>query len=466
MRNARRQFPFFSPPLVLLPSPPPVLRGRVRVGVFAIAMALLAACTVHPQGEKQERQSAIDVGKSFTTTQPSPLPDNPTRDDLVHYAMLNNADLQQQYWQWRSAIEQIPIDGTQPTSLAISLGTTLNNGSLALDRTVITAANDPMTDIAFPGKLSTAARRSLENARAAGVRFRKTQFELRRKVLSAYDDYALNAELIRLGEENIQLLQTTATITEARSRSGMAGQQDVLKAHNEVDMAKNDVENMRSQLPIQQGALNALLNRSPTAAIPVPDSLPPQRLMTGSDQHLFDRAAKMNPELIALVDEIRAKQEDIHLAKLQYYPDFDVAASTDLKGIAQSVLGEFTVPILRYEALHAAVVQAEANFPRHRSPAAARRAATSPLSSWMTSPRCTTPIVSSICSTRRFSPAPASRSRWHDPPTKPRAALLDLLDTELLAHRPPAFRRQPHHYPRQAAWPRSSRSKPPILAVV
>jgi cobalt-zinc-cadmium efflux system outer membrane protein len=350
----------------------------MRKAMFQFLLfAALSACTVHPQGEREERQAALEAGKSFPTTKPSPLADSPTRDDLVHYAMLNNADLQQQYWQWRSAIEQIPIDGTQPTSLAISLGTTLNNGSLALDRTVITAANDPMTDIAFPGKLSTAARRSLENARAAGVRFRKTQFELRRKVLSAYDDYALNAELIRLGEENIQLLQTTATITEARSRSGMAGQQDVLKAHNEVDMAKNDVENMRSQLPIQQGALNALLNRSPTGAIPVPGSLPPQHPMTGSDEHLFDRAAKMNPELIALADEIRAKQEDIHLAKLQYYPDFDVAASTDLKGIAQSVLGEFTVPILRYEALHAAVIQAEANF---RATEAQRRQTSSDLS--------------------------------------------------------------------------------------
>ncbi len=343
------------------------MNGRNLLIVAATMLpAFLTGCTVHPAGEQSERQAALDAGKPYESpadkrTGPS-LPENPSVDDLVHYALLTNADLEEQYWQWRAAIEQVTIDGTQPTNLAISFGTTLNNGALALDRTVVTAANDPMTDISFPGKLSAAARRSLENARAAGVRFRKAEYELRRKVVSAYDDYALNAELIRLGEENIQLLEMTATITEARNRSGQGGEQDVLNAHNDLDLAKNDVANMRSELPAERAALNALLDRPATAAIAVPDSLPAMRPIAGSDQEVLDRAARVNPELVALADEIRGKREDIELAKLQYYPDFDVAASTDLKGITQSLLGEFTVPILRYEALHAGVLQAEANL--------------------------------------------------------------------------------------------------------
>jgi outer membrane protein, heavy metal efflux system len=332
----------------------------------AATTLFLSGCTAHPPGENEERQAALAAGKPYEKSAQNriipPLPQHPTPDDLVRYALLSNADLEQQYWQWRAAIEQIPIDGTQPTTLAISLATTSNNGTFAWDRTVATAGNDPMTDIAFPGKLSAAAQRSLENARAAGMQFRKAQFELRRKVLDAYDDYALNAELIRLEEENLQLLQTTVIITQARNQAAMGGQAQVLKARNEVDLAKNDVAAMRSQLPIEQAALNALLNRPPMAQIPAPDSLPPARPIDESDQQLLDQAAKINPELLALADEIRAKHEDIHLAKLQYYPDFDVAASTDLKGITQTLLGEFTVPLLRYEALNAAIAQAEANL--------------------------------------------------------------------------------------------------------
>jgi outer membrane protein TolC len=333
--------------------------------VLAIVSGL-TGCTVHPPGEQEERDAALKAGKPFEkrieARQLSPLLGNPTPDQLVEYALLSNADLEQHYWEWRGAIEQIPIDGTQPTSLAISLGTTTHNGSLAFDRTTLTVANDPMTDIAFPGKLSTAARRSLENARAAGMRFRKAQFEIRHRVLTAYDDCALTATLIRLGEQNVQLLQTIAMITEARNQSGSAGQQDVLKADNELDLAKNDLQTMRSQLPSQRAVLNALLDRSPTAAIAVPETLPPARPLAESDQDLLDRAAKMNLELAALADEVRAKHENIHLARLQYFPDFDLAASTDLKAVTQALMGEFTVPILRDEALRAGVQQAEANL--------------------------------------------------------------------------------------------------------
>jgi outer membrane protein TolC len=327
-----------------------------------ILPVVLASCTVHPAGESTERQAALTAGRPYEKRELPALGDHPTSAELVHYALAANADVETSYWQWRSAIEQIPIDGTQSTNLAISLGTTFNNGQLAQDRTVLTAANDPMADIVLPGKLSTAAQRALDNARAAGRRFHKAQFELRRKVITAYDDYALSAELIRLGEENIQLLQTAVTITQSRSRSGLAGQQDVLKSSNELDLAKNDLENMRAQLPIQLAALNALLDRDPAAVIALPDSLPATHRPAGSDQDLLDLAAKANPELIALADEIRAKHQDIQFARLQYVPDFDIAASSDLKGMTQALLGSFTIPILRYEALHAAVEQAQANL--------------------------------------------------------------------------------------------------------
>jgi outer membrane protein, heavy metal efflux system len=333
--------------------------------VFIVLLSL-AGCTVHPAGENEERQAALDAGNEYQqAVDQRNLPvlgANPSRDDLVTYAVINNADVEQQYWQWRAAIEQIPIDGTQATNLAISLSTAAENGAFSLDRTVVGVGNDPMTDIVLRGKLSAAAQRSLENARAAGVRFRKSQFELRAKVLSAYDDYALNAELIRLAEQNVRLLQTIATETEARSRSGMAGQQGVLKAYDELDLAKNDLENMRSQLPIERAQLNALLGREPTAAIPVPAALPASPALAESDQQLLDLAAMNNPELVALADEIRANHEDIELAKLQYYPDFSLAASTDLQGIVQTLSGAFTVPIIREEALRAAVDQAQANL--------------------------------------------------------------------------------------------------------
>jgi cobalt-zinc-cadmium efflux system outer membrane protein len=327
---------------------------------------LLTGCTIHPPGEKEERDAASRLGKPFEkrieVRDVVPLPENPSPDQLVEYALLNNADLEQKYWTWRAAIEQIPQDGTQATSLNITAGTTITKGHASWGSSTVTPGNDPMTDIKWPGKLDAAAKQTLENAKEAGKLFIKAKYDLRKKVLSAYDDYALTAELIRLEQANEQLLQVTADTTESRNRAGAGGQDQVLKAKNEVDLSQNDIKNMQSQLRSQCAVLNALLNRPAEAPLPVPAELPAVRPIAYNDEQLIDLAAKQNAELLALADEIHGRHEGIRLAKLQYVPDFNISVGTDLEGMAQSLLAQVTIPFLRYEALNAAIAQAEANL--------------------------------------------------------------------------------------------------------
>jgi outer membrane protein, heavy metal efflux system len=334
--------------------------------IFVTLLAGMAGCTVHPPGEREERDAALQSGKPFEkpieARQIPPLAQNPTPEQLVEYALLSNAELEQHYWEWRSAIEQIPQDGTQTTTLNVAAGTSITNGRTSWGSSTVALSNDPMTDIKWPTKLDAAAKQTLENARATGQRFIKAKYDLRNKVLNAYFDYALNGELIRLEQSNRQLLQTTATLTQARNRAGSSGQQDVLKTGNDVDISGNDIANMQSQLPSQRAAINALLSRPADAPLPVPAELPPARPLAYGDGELVELAVKQNPELIALADEIRGRDEGIRLAKLQYLPDFNLSAGTDLMGVTQSVLGQATIPIFRYEAINAAIAQAQANL--------------------------------------------------------------------------------------------------------
>jgi outer membrane protein TolC len=334
--------------------------------LIAVVLITLVGCTVHPQGERQERELATTAGKPYEKTvdqrPPATLPANPTPDDLVRVALANNPDVERAYWEWRAALEQVPIDGTQATNLAIFGSVGINNGKTSWGQTTLAAGNDPMADIVLPNKLDAAARRALEYARAAGKRFRKTQWDLRNKVLAAYYDYALTAELVRLGHRTVELLETTAMVSEARNRAGSAGQQDVLKAQNELDMARNDLASLEAQLPPQRAAVNDLLNRAPDAPLPIPDEMPTTRQLTDSDANLLASLDAHNPDLVELADEIRARQVGIETAKLQFQPDFSITAGSDLRGIAQTISGMITVPILKYEAIHAAVAQAEANL--------------------------------------------------------------------------------------------------------
>jgi cobalt-zinc-cadmium efflux system outer membrane protein len=329
-------------------------------------LMVLTGCTIHPRGETDERQAALQAGKPFTRPveqrQVHPLPQNPTPDDLVRRALLASAELEQRYWEWGAAIEQIPQDGTQATNLALFGATSITRGRMSLDTSTLSLGNDPMADILLPIKLSGAAQRALENARAAGLRFRKAQFELRGKVLSADADYALTAELIRLEQSNAELLQTTAMVVEARNRAGTGGQQDLLKSRNELDLSRNDIANLQSQLPAQRAVLNALLDRPPDAPIPVPSEMRASRPVLQDDGQVLAFAADRNPELAALAREMVARKQSIQLARLQYLPDFSLTGGTDLAGITQSLMGMVTVPLLRYQAIDAAVAQAEANL--------------------------------------------------------------------------------------------------------
>jgi hypothetical protein len=183
------------------------------------------------------------------------------------YALLSNAELERHYWEWRSANEQIPQDATQTTTLNVAAGTSITNGHTSWGSSTLTLTNDPQTDIKWPDKLDAAAKRALENARAAGRRFFKAKYDLRYKVLKAYYDYALNAELIRLEQGNQRLLRTIATVADTRCLAGRSGQRDVLKSSNEADVSSNDIaKHPFGTIKARMGATHFLMKTLPRVA--------------------------------------------------------------------------------------------------------------------------------------------------------------------------------------------------------
>ena len=326
----------------------------------------MVGCTVHPPGEREERTLSDAAGKRYETPPTSrslpSLPDDPTPDQLVTYALLSNAEVEQSYWQWRSALEQIPQEGTQKTNLMITYSTMISKGTTAASMNSLGAGSDPMNNIVLPDKLKTAATVALEQARAAGIRFDKARFELRNKVLSAYYEYVLTAELARLEQANIDLLDLIVRVTQSRLSASFSPQQDLLKTTNERDMSKNELAGKQSKLLLQRAALNALLNRAPDAPLNSPATLPNPRNVPGDGADLLILASRNNPELRALAREAAAKAQAIRRAKQEYWPDFSVNVSTDLAGVTQSLMGSVMLPVLRHEAIDAGIRQAQADL--------------------------------------------------------------------------------------------------------
>jgi len=337
----------------------------------------LAGCTVHPVGERQERALSDNAGAAYQQPVdkrelPALAPDA-SPDQLVAYALLSSGDIEQAYWQWRSALEQVPQEGTQKANVMLSYSAMISNGETALEMNTLGLGNDTMNNIMLPDKLRTAATAALDNARAAGIRFDKARFELRAKVLAACGDYAQSAENIRLDQANIDLLDLIQRLTQSRLSTGAAAQADVLRASNERDMAKNELAAEQAKLPQELAAINALMNRPADAPLAPPAALPKLQALPGDGADLLALAAKNNPELQALAAEAASKRISVIRAKQDYWPDFSINATSDLAGTTQSLMGSLALPYLRYQALDAAIRQARADL--HASVAMRRQTA-------------------------------------------------------------------------------------------
>jgi cobalt-zinc-cadmium efflux system outer membrane protein len=125
-------------------------------------------------------------------------------------------------------------------------------------------------------------------------------------------------------------------------------------------------------------ALNALLNRAPDGPLAVPGALAVGRPLVGDDAQILAMAAESNPELKAESREIAGRHVAIERAKQEYLPDVGINVTTDLAGVAQTVLGSVSAPVLRYQAIDAELNQAKANL---RAADAKRRQAVHDLAS-------------------------------------------------------------------------------------
>lgn len=334
---------------------------RPCYGLAAAALAL-AGCAIRPAGEDEERRRAAEAGRAWTEpVEVPPLPAKPGPEDYLRVAFLSNADLQARYWEWRSAIEQIPQDASFP-NVAVPFSVMFSRENMKTwDRTTLGITNDPMTNIPFPTKVAAAGRRALERARAAGLRFEAAKFALQRQVLDHYYDLALLAETLRLQEERIDLLRATLAQAETRVRTGAGSPQEAAQAGIEYALARNALENLRLEAHHHGTArLNAAVGRGPDDPLPLPEALPEPRPLPVTDADLVRLGAGRSPELAALARDVEARKENLGLAAQAYLPDFSL--TFNLTGdIARTVGGMLILPT-RLEAIRAAIRQAEADL--------------------------------------------------------------------------------------------------------
>jgi outer membrane protein, heavy metal efflux system len=303
----------------------------LAVCTVAVSALLFSGCVLAPKEAKHEEAALRAAGRPYE--QPiqrralPELPSEPGWQDILHRAFLANGDLEAAYFEWAAAVSRIQQAGAYPnTPITLGFEYAFSGENLkAWDRTTVTVAPDAMENLSFPTKTYQAAKVALDDARAAGERFHAAKFELQRKVLDEYLDYALLAEKARIQRDNAGLLKLVFDTALTRVEAG-APQQEVLRAEIAYRLAENELHTTESGLPQRRAALNAMLAREPDAPLPPPTRVPAPRVVPDDDAVLLAMAVDRNPELAGLAHQVRGRRDALELARMQYIPDFNPLA--------------------------------------------------------------------------------------------------------------------------------------------
>ncbi|TWU46767.1 Outer membrane efflux protein [Rubripirellula reticaptiva] len=188
----------------------------------------------------------------------------------------------------------------------------------------------------WPAKLDARGAVAAREVQVALAEIADKESEIVEAVRLAYYELWLASELIRIVDDNNELVQDLITVAEARYKTG-GSQQDILRAELEGDRLAQQLISLRRQQEQARADLGTLvrmpLDYMPTAVtdLDVDEAVPQLDLLVA-------QAERCNPTLRGLAAEIARDRAKESLACLQQYPDFQLGLGYSIISDNQDVI--------------------------------------------------------------------------------------------------------------------------------
>jgi cobalt-zinc-cadmium efflux system outer membrane protein len=285
--------------------------------------------TEPPRQEAERTASAPPAASPPATPPAEPQPANEDYlelNQLIAEALRTHPEVLESAARARAAAENVRSAGAldDPTFKVETEAVPLEH-PLAFDR-----ADDNMFGLSqsfpFPGNLAKRAEAALYSAQAQGELHRATRSQLIASVKAAYYEYFLLVKEFTIHTDHARLLEEFVRITEARFRSGIGLQQDVLKAQVELVMLHNDVIELERQLRSVQAVINSFVGRPMNQPLALPREIQP---LTGrvDFEAFLEKAAESRPELRAAHLRASSARSALDLATREaFLPNFMIGA--------------------------------------------------------------------------------------------------------------------------------------------
>ena len=175
----------------------------------------------------------------------------------------------------------------------------------------------------FWGKRDLKRDIAAAEAEQAGGRAADAWADVAGRIKSLYAQYWLTHRAVQLTRENIALSRQLEQIAQVRYASGLAAQQDAIRAQVERSNLDNELVGMETDYRQQAAFINAVLARSANAPLAEPSALRPLPARLDAAR-LSERLVERNPQLAIEAARIDGAEKSRDLAYRNNFPDFIV----------------------------------------------------------------------------------------------------------------------------------------------
>jgi outer membrane protein, heavy metal efflux system len=178
-------------------------------------------------------------------------------------------------------------------------------------------------DIPYPGKLKLRGEIAKREADVSQQQIESIRRTVLAEVKASYFHLAYLAKTLAILESDGELLKQVEQAADARYRSGMGTQQDVLQAQLQKTKLVREIAMHHLEVGKLEAQLKQLLSRSQDSPDIEPADLTETPLLQ-TYQELLAAAKSQNPELAASQKMIDKQSLQVDLARKDFYPDFSV----------------------------------------------------------------------------------------------------------------------------------------------
>jgi len=326
-------------------------------------------------GKAQETQLphvSLDAPKSPSIAEHGGKPSN--LRELVKEAEQNNPQIQAARQGWKAA-QQVP---TQISTLP-DPQFQVQQFSVGSPRPFAGYTNSNFAyiglgvsqDFPYPGKLRLKGEIAKRDADVSQQQYESVRRSILAQVKETFFQLAYLSKTLGILESDGQLLQQVEQASDARYRSGMGNQQDLLRAQLEQTKLLREITMHHLEVARLQAQLKELINRSQASPDIEPADLS-ETPLSYSYEELWAATKAQNPQIAGAEKMVERQKLRVDSAHKDFYPDFNLQymwQRTDPTQFRAYYMLSFgvRVPIYRSRKQRPELAQAEAELSRSHS---------------------------------------------------------------------------------------------------